>query len=234
MSATGAETPRTRGRLLTWLGWLACVAATFVLAAGAANRHGGDSGFQAGYMTGRVVAAFVVAFAIGLAIQWGVRKRRTVPLWIGLIAVVISLLELLAAAGNEAAAAAACTPPAKSYGAAPAGWTYTPAPRATRSRVIRLMKLTQAGGTDVTLARGGGRAVTLVAIADTDSSFVDGFVRAARADHATVTRGPHGASAIELPGNAARVVLGPRGCNVVIADGRGDAAVDTVARAVFR
>src|SRR5690242_7123337 len=157
MSSAGAETPRTRGTLRYALGWVVCVVVTFVLAAGAANRHGGDSGFQAGYMTGRVIAAFVIAFAVGLAIQWGVRKRRTVPLWIGLIAVVISALELLAAAGNEAAAAAARTPPAKSYGAAPAGWTYTAAPRATRSRVIRLMKLTQVDRTDVTLARGGGR-----------------------------------------------------------------------------
>jgi hypothetical protein len=82
------------------------------------------------------------------------------------------------------------------------------------------MKLTPGDGTDVTLARGGGRGVTLVAIPHTGRSFVDGFVHAARADRATVTQAAHGASAIELPRNAARVVVGLRGCNAVVVDGR--------------
>jgi hypothetical protein len=50
----------------------------------------------------------------------------------------------------------------------------------------------------------------------------------------TVTHAAHGATAIELPGNTARVVIGLRGGNAVVVDGIDAAAVDTVARAVVR
>jgi hypothetical protein len=222
-----------RGTILKGLAWLGCVLVLLSIATTrAASIEGRDVHFKQGYVLGTVLVSLAVGFAIWVVVQHVFRKRSGFPPWIGVIAIGVSCLLLVVDVGNRAAAQAACVPAAKSYGPAPAGWTYAQADAPTRAQILELMKIDSEPGVDVRIASHRDVDVILVAVPNVGPSYVAGADSGAREAGATVSKASYGPS-VHDHRNGSRVVVGPRGCNVVWVVGRGNEIVDTVARSIF-
>jgi hypothetical protein len=228
--------------ILKGLGWLVCV---FVLLA-IGTRRAADVGardihFRQGYAVGSVLISLAVAFALWFAVQHAVRKRRGFPPWIGVIAIGVSCLLLLVDVGQRGvgdaeadAGTETCVPAAKAYGSPPIGWTYTKADPGQRARIGEVTKLASDPSVDISLATRGDAAVAVFAVPDGVESVVAGVESGAKNAGATLTRAPSGATVIDYPDIARRVVVGIRDCNAIVVDGSRSEDVDTVTGAIFR
>ena len=131
-------------------------------------------------------------------------------------------------------AKAACEPPAESYGAAPAGWTYRAARPEERQMMLERLELADEPAMDVSYALNGTKELLLLGIPEGGKSAMDGAEHGARKAGATITPASYGdATVLDYSEDVQRTVVGLKGCNAVFVMGAGDAEVDTVARAVF-
>jgi hypothetical protein len=217
------------------LAWLAClVVVVSVNVERAAHAGEGDIHFQQGYAAAGILISFAVAIVLGLVIRRS-RHRHGVPVWAGLIAIAVSVGLAIMDVGEQGVAQAvdrtACVPLQQAYGTPPAGWRYSAVDAATKDKIVNMAKLDSTA--DVKYARRGEDAVVLIGVPHANRSFVDGAVHGARKVGATVAAGPGGSRLASYPNGAAYMAVGVHGCNAVLVDGRNQASVETVARAIF-
>jgi hypothetical protein len=238
VSATGGGRSRGTSALIIGLkgfAWLLCAFVLLAIGTSRADQFDGrDIHFRQGYAVGSVLLSLTVAFGLWFAVQHGIRKRRGFPPWIGVIAIGVSCLLLLVDVGKRGVAEAACVPVDKAYGAPPAGWTYAKADADQRAELSELTDIASDPEVDVSIATRRESGVVMLAVPDGVESFVAGAESGARKQGATVSRTSSGATVLDYPDDAARIVVGVRGCNAVLIDGLVDADVDVVAGAIFK
>jgi hypothetical protein len=180
--------------------WTACVVALlvfgFVRAADAVNESA-----RLGVVIGSALGPLLIAWLVWHVVQRVIRRRPAgFPIWIGVIAVGIGFVAMLAVAGNRARETAVaeaqpmrCVPESKLYGTAPSGFEYRRLKGEEAKEAIKTINLDDAGvgRVDVVVAEGPRESdiAILSSFRRTDpSDDIEGFIKGAEGSGAKVKR----------------------------------------------